>query len=223
MPSTLARIKQSGKNFEIMVDLDTALNFKKGKSDFIEAEGDRIFTDSKKGNVASKADLEIAFGTSDILEVTKKIVKNGEILLTQEYRDEEKEKKIKQIVDFLATNAVDPQTGYPHSTERIKNALHQAHVNIKNTSVESQINDILLEVSKVIPIKIETKKVKITIPAIHTGKVYGLVTQYKKDEIWLDDGSLEVKVEVPAGIIMDFYDKLNNATHGSAITEEIKN
>jgi ribosome maturation protein Sdo1 len=38
----------------------------------------------------------------------------------------------------------------------------------------------------------------------------------------LNDGSLEVIVEVPSGMIMDFYDKLNGVTHGSAITEEIK-
>jgi translation elongation factor EF-4 len=29
-------------------------------------------------------------------------------------------------------------------------------------------------------------------------------------------------VSVPAGIIIDFYDKLNSATHGAAVTEEIK-
>jgi len=60
------------------------------------------------------------------------------------------------------------------------------------------------------------------VPAIHTGKVYGVISQYKDQEKWLDDGSLEVVVEVPSGIIMDFYDKLNSVTHGSAITEDIK-
>jgi hypothetical protein len=28
-------------------------------------------------------------------------------------------------------------------------------------------------------------------------------------------------VNVPAGAIIDFYDKLNGVTHGSALTEEI--
>ena len=71
-------------------------------------------------------------------------------------------------------------------------------------------------------IKISTKKVKITIPAEHTGKAYGVINQYKENENWLDDGSLEVFVDVPSGAIMNFYDKLNNVTHGSALTEEIK-
>ena len=44
----------------------------------------------------------------------------------------------------------------------------------------------------------------------------------KENEKWLDNGDLEVTVKVPAGMIMDFYDKLNSVTHGGAITEEIR-
>ncbi|MDP2628812.1 MAG: ribosome assembly factor SBDS [Nanoarchaeota archaeon] len=223
MTNTLARIKREGKNFEIIVDLDEAVKFKKGETSSIEAEGDKVFTDSKKGHVASESDLEKAFGTTEPNAIAEKIVKNGEIQLTQDYRDEEKEKKFKQVVNFLTSNAIDPQTGHPHSPERIKNALEEAHINLKNVPIENQIQDIVSSISKIIPIKIETKKVKITIPAIHTGKAYGIINQHKEDEKWLDDGSLEAVVNVPAGIIMDFYDKLNSVTHGSALTEEMKN
>ena len=223
MTNTLARIKKTGKNFEIIVDLDNALKFKKGESGFIEAEGDKIFTDSKKGQVASSSDLKEAFGTTDSDEIIKRIVKEGEVQTTQEHRDAEQEKRFKQVVDFLSQNAIDPQTGNPITAERIKNALNQSNINIKNTSVENQIKDILAEVSKIIPIKLETKQVKIIVPAMHTGKVYGIVAQYKDNEKWLDNGDLEVVVNVPSGIIIDFYEKLNNVTHGSAVTEEIKN
>jgi len=221
MTQTTARIKAKGKPFEIMVDLEEALAFKKGTSDWLEIGGDRIFTDIKKGNVASSKDLEECFGMTDVSEIGKKIVKNGEILTTQEFRSTEQEKKIKQVVDFLATNTIDPQTGNPHTPKRIENALDEAHVNIKNVPIENQIKEIIEQISKVIPIKIETKKVKITVPAIHTGKVYNVISQYKETENWMNDGSLEVVVSVPAGMIMDFYDKLNSTTHGAAVTQEI--
>ncbi|MFQ5531472.1 MAG: ribosome assembly factor SBDS, partial [Candidatus Nanoarchaeia archaeon] len=175
MTNTIARIKQAGKHFEILVDLDDALKFKKGEISGIEAEGDKIFSDHKKGQVASTSDLKKSFGTDNIQSVIEKIVRQGEVLLTQEHRDAEQEKRLKQVVDFLANNAVDPQTGNPHTPERIKSALEQAHVNIKNSNIESQITEILESLSKVIPIKIETKKVKITVTAMHTGKVYGIV------------------------------------------------
>ena len=222
MTQTLARIKKAGKNFEIIVDLDDSLKFKKGEISFIEAEGDKVFTDSKKGQVPSSDDLSDAFGTTNVQEIVETIVKSGEIQLTQEHRGAEQEQKFKQVVDFLATNAIDPQTKNPHTPERIKNALEQAHVNVKNSPIETQIKEIIEAISKVIPIKLETKKVKITIPAIYTGKAYGVITQYKEEEKWLDNGDLEVIVKVPSGIIIDFYDKLNGVTHGSALTEEIK-
>lgn len=222
MTNTIARIKQAGMHFEIIVDLDNALKFKKGQISSIEAEEDRVFTNSKKGDAASKTDLEKAFGIIDFSKIVEKIIKNGEILVTQEYRDEEKEKKLKQAVDFLVTNAVDPKTGNPHTAERIKNALKQAHINIKNEPIEKQIQEIINSISKIIPIKIDTKKIKIIVPAIHTGKAYATINQYKEHEKWLDDGSLEMIINIPAGIIMNFYDKLNSVTHGSALTEEIK-
>ncbi len=222
MTTTIARIKKAGKHFEIRVDLDEALKFKKGEVSLIEPEGDKIFKDSKKGEVPSPSDLKDCFGTTEVNEIAGRIVKEGEIQLTQEHRSAEQEQKFKQVVDFLATNSVDPQTGNPHSIERIKNALNEAHVNIKNTSVENQIKEILEAVSKVIPIKLDMKRVKITIPAMHTGKAYGVISQYRESEKWLNNGDLEVIVKVPSGIIMDFYDKLNGVTHGSALTEEIK-
>lgn len=222
MTQTTARIKQAGKNFEIMVDLDRALDFKKGKSSVVDfLEIDKVFTDSKRGLNASESDLKNAFGTTDSNAIAGKIVKSGEILLTQEHREGEQDKKIKLVVDFLSRNAVDSQTGRPYTPERIKSALTQASVNIKNVPVENQITDILKSLSEIIPIKVSTKKIKITIPAIHTGKTYRTIAPYKEKENWLDNGDLEVVVNVPAGIVMDFYDKLNSATHGSSVTEEI--
>jgi ribosome maturation protein SDO1 len=222
MTQTIARIKKAGKHFEIIVNLEDALKFKKGESSYIEAETDKIFTDSKKGLIAPHSDLKEAFKTENTQEIIKEIVKHGEIQITQEHRDAEQEKRFNQIVDFLARNAIDPQTKNPHSIERIKNALNQSNINIKNTPIENQIKDILEKISKIIPIKLETKKVKVTIPAIHTGRAYGIINQYKEEENWLNDGSLEVIVNVPSGMIMDFYDKLNSMTQGSILTEEIK-
>jgi len=222
MTQTLARIKKAGKNFEIMVDMERALSFKKGESsgDFLEM--DKIFSDSKKGEVSPSSDLKEAFQTEDINEISEKIVKNGEVLVSQEQRSEEHEKNIKQVVDFLVTNSINSQTGNPHTPERIKSAITEAHINIKNAPVENQIKEIMEQLSRVIPIRLETKKVKITIPAIYTGKAYGVINQYKEEENWLNDGSLEITAKIPSGIIMEFYDKLNSVTHGSAVTEEIK-
>ena len=56
---------------------------------------------------------------------------------------------------------------------------------------------------------------------MHTGKAYGLLAEYKEKEEWLSNGDLQITLNIPVGIQMEFYDKLNSITHGSAITEEI--
>jgi len=223
MKDTLARIKLKGKNYEILVDVDSALKFKKGETIDISSiiRIDRVYHDSKKGEQASEKDLLDAFGTTEIEKIAEKIIKQGEIQLPAEYREKQRDDKLKQIIDFLVKNAVDAQLNKPYTEDRIKNILSEAGINIENKPVSEQISKIIEKISKIAPIKIETKKIKIIVPAIHTGKIYNVINQYKENEEWLSNGDLSCIVNIPAGLQMDFYDKLNSSTHGSAITEEI--
>ena len=197
MVNTTARIKKVGKHFEIMVDLDDALKFRKGTSSFIKAETEFIFHDIKKGEKASEKDLKEAFGTTDVNEIVKKIVKDGEIQTTQEFRDAEQEKRFKQVVDFLVKNAYDPQTGRPHTTERIKNALEQANVNIKNTSIENQISEILEKIRNELREKYKqtfTMKQGVKLALEIFEKVQGTKFSIKKFElVYIDKESVKLK------------------------------
>jgi len=223
MTQTTARIKKGGKHFEILVDLDEAIRFKKGEGNINAAVlTESIFYNLKAGENASTADLESNFGTSDVITVAEKIIKSGEVVRTAESMKGEHEKMYKQVVDFLVRNAVSPE-GRPYTPDRIMKALVEAHVNVKNKSIDSQVSEIINQLSKVLPIKIEMKKVKLVVPAIHTGKAYNIVKEFMKQEVWKNNGDLEVIVEVPAGLIMDFYDKINSSTQGSVLSEEIKN
>ncbi len=224
MTDTLARLKTGKATFETMVDLDNAIKLKKGNEvDINEVVRDTvIYSDQKKGMRAGSAELENAFGTSDFHKIVEKIVKKGEVEVTQEFRDEALESRRKQVVDFLVKNAVDSRTDRPFTPDMLENAIKESGVRIDNKPIEVQINGIVDKLRGIIPIKIETKKIKVSIPAVHTGKVYGLIKDYKEKEEWLGNGDLEVVLNIPVGIQMEFYDKLNSTTHGSAITEEIK-
>jgi ribosome maturation protein SDO1 len=219
---TTARITKGGKHYEILVDLDEALKVKKGEGNINSAVlTEAVFHNIKSGERAGESDLNKEFGTVNFPEVCLKIIQQGEVVLTSDFMKEEQEKKYKQVVDFLVSNAVD-QNSRPYTPDRIMSALKEANVNVKNKPIESQVSEILEALNKIIPIKMEMKKVKIIVPAQHTGQVYGLVNEYKEKEEWKENGDLEVILNVPAGIIFEFYDKLNSSTHGSAITEEIK-
>lgn len=224
MTNVIARIKVKGKHYEILVDVNKALKFKKGEkigiSEVLASDG--VFYDAQKGLRASNEDLKGAFGVMDPMAVAEKIVKSGEIQIPQEQRDEERENKKKQIVDFLARHSIDPRTNNPYTAETISRTLNEIGVNIDNKPVEQQIPKVIEKLKNTIPIKIQTKKLKLTIQAEHSGRVYGLLQNYKESENWLSNGCLEVIVNIPVGLQEEFYDKLNNITHGSAISQEIK-
>jgi len=224
MADTTARLRSGKLTFETMIDLNNAMKLKRGEQvDINDVIRDTaVYTDLKKGMHAGKDELENVFGTTNLPEIVEKIVKKGEIEVTQEYRDDALESRKKQIVDFLSRNAVDVRTGRPFTPDMLSDAIKQAGVRIENKSVESQISSVIERLKNIIPIKIETKKIKIKIPAQHTGRAYGIVQEYKEKEEWLQNGDLEVIMSIPVGIQTDFYDKLNSITHGSALTEEIK-
>ncbi len=222
MVETTARIKRGGKHFEILVDLEEAIKVSKGEGNVSSAVlVDDIFYNLKSGEHASKDDLMTNFETSDLLEVATKIIKSGEIVKPAQYFKEEQDKKYKQVVDFLARNATSPE-GRPYTTDKIMNALKDARINVKNKSIESQINEIVDELSKILPIKIQKKKVELRVPVLYTGKVYGYLKEFIVNEKWENNGDLTCIVEVPSGMIMDFYDSINNASHGSIFSEEVK-
>ena len=224
MTDTVARLRSGSKIFETMVDLDSAMKLKKGEDvDINEVIRDNvIWSDLKKGMKAGNDDLKEAFKTTDFNKIVEKIVEKGNLEVTQEYRDEELEKRKKQVIDFLVRNAVDARTNRPFTPDSISSAIEQAGVKIENQAIDKQIGNITEALKKIVPIKIETKKILVRIPAEHTGKVYGLIQEYKEKENWLGNGDLEVVLNIPVGLQSEFYDKLNSVTHGSAITKELK-
>ena len=221
MVNVTARIKAKGKDFEISVDLDEALKVREGKGNIITAlQTPKIFYDLKKGTAASSSDLQNSFNTIDIYEIAMQIITIGEVQKTQEFRDAEREARIKQVINLIIKNAVD-QHGKPYTEERIKRAIEEAHYSFDKRPAEQQLPDVIHKLKEVIPIKIETKRIKLTIPAQYTGQVYGIVNEYKESEEWLTNGSLAVIINIPSGLQLDFYDKLNHITHGAIHSQDM--
>jgi len=224
MTDIVAKLRKEGKNFEIMVDSDKALAFKKtGKgliADMMSVQ--QIFHDMKKGIRVSEADLKQIFNTSDVFQVAEKIIKEGELNLTLESKQKERDEKLKQIVNYITRTCIDPRTSMPLTPQRIESAIKETGVKIdEKKAVEEQVSSILNTIQKLLPIRFETKKISIRIPANLTARAYGLVKGFLMKEEWKDDGSLEVLVQLPKATLMEFFDSLNKVTHGSAITREI--
>lgn len=222
MVVVVAKYKVKNKTFEVSVEFDEALKVQKGTGDITRAlNAANIFYNAKEGSIASQKDLMEAFQSSELYAIATMIIQKGELQKPQEFRDAERENRIKQVVALLMRNAVD-QHGRPYTEDRLRKAIQEVHYNFDARPAEKQMLEVLEKIKTVIPIRIDTKRIKLRIPARFSGQVYGLLKDFKESEEWLANGDLETVVAIPAGMQLDFYDKLNGVTHGAVISEEIK-
>jgi len=129
----IAWIEIKGQKFEIPVKPDLAFKFREGEKVSISEVlwADTIFKDVKKGLKASPDSLKKAFGTEDIIKIAEKILREGQIQLTEEERKKMIEAKRKQIINYIVKNTIDPKAGKPIPEQRIENALDQIRLNIE--------------------------------------------------------------------------------------------
>lgn len=214
-----AKLRTNNQNFEILIDSNKAILFKKGSiTDIKECIAvETIFSDAKKGLEASPIDLKQCFETEDALEIAKKIILKGEFALTSEYKQQLRDQKKKQIIELIHRNAVDPTNHMPHPSQRIEAAIDQVKVTIDEfEDTQKQMNIIVDKIRPILPIKFETKEIALRIPAEYASKSYNVFKNFgrKTKEEWLNDGSLSVVIEMPGGLEEDFYEKINSICHG---------
>lgn len=224
---TVVRLILDGERFEILVDPKNALDYKLGRPiDLSKIVAiDEVFSDSSKGLRVPVEKLRKFFNTTSTIEVAGAILKKGELQLTTEQRRSLMEDKKKQIISIICKNFVDPRTGLPHPQIRVEQALSQVHVSIDpSKSAEEQAKTVVEQLRAVLPLKHERIKLMVKIPpqfaakALVTLKSYGEV---QKEE-WLQDGSLNTIVEIPAGVHSSLIDKLGSITKGSSQVTVIK-
>ncbi|HLC60780.1 MAG TPA: ribosome assembly factor SBDS [Candidatus Nanoarchaeia archaeon] len=225
--AVIARLKTEGNNFEILVDCANALAIIEGKTvdmhDVLAAM--QIFSDAHKGLVASEHAIKQIFGTNDVNDVANQIIHKGEIQLTQEYRENLREEKRKQIIAIIHRNGVDPKTHMPHPPNRIENAFAEAkfHVN-EFKPVQLQVQDALKILRPILPIKFEVKEIAIKITPEFAPKCYSIIKQFSTilREEWQTNGNWVAVVEIPGGMESDLYDRLNKICHGNVESKILK-
>ncbi|MDE1874160.1 MAG: ribosome assembly factor SBDS [Candidatus Micrarchaeota archaeon] len=221
--TVIAKYIVAGESFEIFVDSDKAYDYITGKlQDPLSAlEVEDVFKDANKGDRQSQEKLKKAFNTEDLSKIAGIILKNGNVPLTTEQRNRLLEEKRRQIINVIATNAIDPRTNAPHTPQRIENAMNESRISIDPFKpATEQVEEIVKKLSIKLPLKFSSVRMEVTISPQFTNRCYGLLKQYGlKSERWLNDGSLFATLEFPAGLQSEFFDKLNSATKGSAITK----
>ena len=225
--AVIARWETQGSRFEVLVDPQAVQDLKDGKdvdlTDKLALE--QVFKDAKKGDKISEEHLERTFHTRALAEIARQIVLKGEVQVTTEQRHKLQEAKLRQIVQVIARNAMNPQTGAPHPPARIEAAMKEAKVHVDPfRPVDAQVQEVLAKLRPLIPIRLDVVKVKIKIPAQHYPRVIGEVKGLGRllEENWLGDGSWSGTVEIPAGLQTELYEKLSARTKGAVETALVK-
>ena len=217
--AVVARLESHGERFEILVDPHKAALVRQGQPVEIEdvVAALNVFGNASKATRASDEALMKVFQTTDFDAVARKIIIKGEIHLTADQRKQMVEEKRRQVITFIARNAVNPQDGHPHPPARIERAMEEARVNIDPFKhVDEQVKETVKALRPLLPIRFEELRLAVKIPPDFAARAYGDIaaaSTMEKDE-WLKDGSWVCVVRIPAGIQGEFYDLINKLSKG---------
>ncbi len=223
----VARYESKGHRFEVLIDQKLVDLVKSGKSVNVSEymATDMVFKDSSKGDRASEEVIREVFGTEDFQTVVMEIVKKGQVQLTTEQRRKMLEEKRRQVVEIIARESMNPQSGTPHPPQRIEKAMEEARVRVDPfKSAEEQVNDVLKAIRVLLPIRFEHVKMEIEVPGTEYGKIYAEMAklgQIQKED-WKNNGNYNAIVEIPAGVQDQLYDFLNKRTKGNVNIKLIK-
>jgi len=218
--AVVGRLVISGQKFEILVDPKLALEFKKGTAVNMNEllAYPVVYKDVKTTEAVAEGDLQKSFGTTDVFKIAEKILKDGEIQLTTDQKREMINQKKTQIAAIISKKAINPQTNTPHPPQRIMNVMDQAGVSIDPFSDAGlQVDRVVKEIKTKIPIKFQKITLQVKIPPQFSGKAHSIFKAVGtiKNEQWLSDGSLQVNIEILAGVQEELTDKLSSFTHGN--------
>ena len=221
--SIVAHMNVGGKTFEILVDKEKGYGYKTGKKKDLAnvLVVEEIYEDTRKGERHKDAELQKAFGTTDIYKIAEIILNKGEIQLTTEQKRKLTAEKRNAIIAVILREAIDPRTKAPHTRSRVETAMDEARVKIDPFDPpEAQLEEVLKKLRPIIPMKFEHIKIAVKVPSQYAQRCYGTLKNYgiKKEE-WTQTGELVAVLEMPAGLQGEFYDRINKMTSGSVETK----
>ncbi len=158
-------------------------------------------------------------------EAAKVVLEKGYLKLPEAVRDKLIEEKASEILRYVQKYAINPATSAPYPPSKLEEAFRK--VLAKGVKIDplmdarALIPIVIKYLQDVIPIKLEIIVARVRIPAAYTGQLYGRVLQMAtmKEQRWLDDGSLEATLEIPAGVFLRLNRMIVETTRGTAKLE----
>ena len=218
---SIVRFEKHGRRFEMLVNPEPAWFFLQGEDVEIDDvfEVYVIYENISRGVKATQDDIEVVFGEIPEREMAVKILREGQLQLTADQRNEILKEKRAEIVEFIHVHCINPRENTPIPKDRIDNAIIDLGVNISyKEEAKNQALEIIDLLKPIMPIRLESIKLAIKIPPSYTGSLYGYVISAGNliQEEWLEDGSLAVLIQIPSGTQADFLEQITSRTKGKA-------
>ncbi|GLB36588.1 putative SBDS protein C-terminal domain [Lyophyllum shimeji] len=166
---SVVRLKKGGKRFEIACYKNKVQEWRTGVETNLDdvLQISNVFVNVSKGEVAKVGDLQKAFGTSDVADVVKEILKKGELQVGEKEREHDLVALRKEIATLVAEKCVDPATQRPYPVGMIEKAMAEAGFSVKqNKTAKSQVSECikLLQSDSNLPIQRARMRVRVTMP-----------------------------------------------------------
>ncbi len=212
-------------HFEVLADPEMALAIKEGRSQDVRGAlaAFEVFKDARKAEKASESEIERVFDTLDLEAVAGEIIRKGEFNPTTEQKRRMIREIRNRLIELVRQNSLDPRTKLPHTRERIEWAFENARVKVELRPAEEQLQQVVKELRKVLPLSFGTAKLEVHVPAQHAPSLYGKLHKLGNvlKEEWLGDGSLMLRIEVPSGMKVDVISELGELTKGDVMVKEV--
>lgn len=217
----VAKLESHGERFEILLDPKAMDQIKQGKqvdlTKYLAVED--VFKDARKGTRQTEAAIKEVFQTDDVAEIAARIIAKGEVQMTAEQRKELIEAKRRQIIAYIAANAIDPQTKLPHPPTRIEIALENGKFRVDPFKpFDKEVEEAMKVLRPLLPIRFEKSRVAIRLKGEDYSRCYADIAEFGlvDREEWTPDGSWIGVMEIPAGTITALTDRLKHKTRGEA-------
>ncbi|RXE55122.1 RNA-associated protein [Methanoculleus taiwanensis] len=219
--AVVARLESHGERFEVLVDPDMAVPVRHGEPVDLEdvVAADYVFSNAAHAEKASAEALLKVFATTDFEPIARRIIQKGDIHLTAEQRRQMIVEKRRQVVTFIARNAINPQTNLPHPPQRIELAMEQVKVNIDPFKhLDELVKETVKALRPILPIRFEEIRIAVRFPPDYAARAFGEIQSAATIEQneWQKDGSWICVVRIPAGIQEEFFDLANRLSKGDA-------
>ena len=226
--SCIIRYKKFGEQIEALVDFKLLLQYlqelKEKQSSEISIHDiyadTQLYADSKKGDVVDAGTLQKIFGNKSEEEMLVVIAKEGDPQIPTSYLNEQREKKKEQIIEYLASHTINPQTNGKYTPSMIKSEFDSLQISIDpNSDHIHQAEQALKELRKKMPIKIDSVVLIMQVEAQYAGNFYGKFRSFGtiQKEFYDDQGHLHIHIEIGAGRLdeVEEYIKMNSKNTAS--------